>query len=1256
MPRTISTVVVVPTLLALLGPWGGAALAATAEERDVHAEALGVLIDRDYRLPAKRQLAAYRAAQYPDDGGWFGKCLEWQYADRFRTRSVDDAERKELSAKADSLRAELEQAEAAGKLPEWVSTRVKGGGKMLRLVNDLGEFINADRPAPQLGIESIPVEKRSAAQDTVKTLIAAAQADWDGGMKKLKDFLPQEEEADQAGENDPKARAVIQKGVMLRLEIARSAALAVRALREVAERGAEYGLDPAPAAGFLKTFSGGMATTLGEWDMQFSDMHPYLHYYILSLMGEAVRWKAKGLTTDDVEEGFQLLIGLDVGKEFGDPRVRDEVRTLQVKTWAERLTWRRLKATDQDFARGVTEWEEFQKLARTSGLRLDDRNQDRAVEIARTHFAAARLLKAKGDMVGATAAAAAVGQVRSNPLAANAREWVGWINGGGPNRQDVSWGQSALPVEPNMAISTAKTFLGSVRDASDPARRRAYLVNAAVALRGGILGLNVPDWQAGSVAIEPELWARYADALSQLGLRWHAAIAARAGLESLAATIAGSKTNPWRTAKGEWNETGKHAQRLARNAIVYANGLSRAMRGSGTNDLWIKTVDLVKKVSPEDAGANLDLSLIYGLIEEGDFDRAVEEAKAFQKKYPDRFYDAVQVQVFAMRKRYAGAKKSSPEQRQKLETEMLAYAGEVQRRAKDDLGKTEDPAQRRILERAANTVLVVQAEINNAKGDFQAQLKTLGPAFWRNPPADEETSAQLMRYLCLAVKDWYKLRVSDEKARLDPQTMLADWAVIAGAYEAWRVQKERMPAQAESLIRTGQALAFVMQNVVILSNEIRKGKAAPARIGEINAGASRAYADLVAPTLGAASRPELLLSVANALWSLNEHARALPLLQWFIAAVEADPEVATIDTAPAQLLDPLDPTLGGRPELREQWKQVRDLLIDDPGLAKKIIEGIEEKDWGEKRRDFGRAIDEIVKLREAATKMRTTLGKDFAQVDASLDKLRILCGKQVQRLAVMANLAAGLRETGDKAGANAMYDRLIAYDPTNLVFQAAIVEMVIDRLRDGIPPVPGKDELERARQIAAVVRGNVPPGDRDTYWTACIQVLELSAALGGDEIRLVNQRMTYDRSNRSTPADELQQLPREKRDHKDVRRARNPLSVELARRYLKLFELPGIDTQKNVKPYRIDQIAVDDKTVTLFLPVDAPAFAPVTREIEGGMKVTFFWPEGQQPPPEEAPKPSPAPEAEPPADKPAEKPADKPAPATDKPAAPGEAK
>lgn len=1211
---------IAPTLLALgllpAAAWG----ATSAAERDAHLDAVKSLIERDFRLPAQRQLAAFAAAEYPD-AAWHGKFLAWFYADRFRALSPDPAEKAKLEAEAKALFAELDAAKA--QLPQDIQDQIGGAGKIFRLINDLLRVCGQDSAPHQLGAQAIIPEQRAALNSITLTLIGDINAYFKEGLAKIQAHQKAEEDALLLEETDPKFLTVAQEAVRMRAALVRPVYWAHLVLREIAERGNSFGLDPAPARDFLKDFASKNFKTLEEWDFNWGGYDPSLRHPLLDLCLQAARFKVPQASIEDIAGEMQALVDIDINnyKQAG-VAVQEEIRTLQVKAAASLVAFYREAGRDvapKYFQRGLEVFQQFkEKYKSDRSFRLDHPNHARVVELARLHFQVGRLQKAKGDPA-AVGTFGLVSSVRTHPLAGNAAAWAAWAirpEGETTISSGATWGEVPVASDPAIAILTGGALLKAARTSGDPALQRQSLLSAAVTLRNGVLGLGSAAYAETADELAPEVWARYCDALSQLGMRWHAALAAQAGLRDIATRLAANKGAPWKERNGTWNAKGRLISTLARNSFSYTAHLRMAGNSSAVSALTIDITNLVRQVSPDDAGKSQDISFILSLLAEKDWRAASTKIDEFVKAYPEESYRGASLRAMLNRGAYDAAKTEA--EKKTIAERALKEADATAKQAEAELLKTTDPARKRVLNQALREGQALTAFFALRQGKNEVVLDLLGQHYWQNPPGDESTTIEMLGYLCQAMRNYFEELSKDEQKRGDAAQLIANWPRTLQSYEIWKVQHERFPAAEERIGRLGGSLARVFQIVAAQTALLRRADTAPAELGAIEATANRAFADLIEPTLGPKSRPGTLLGVANVLWDLDEHPRAGRLYELYLAQIGDDPELAALREAPKDALAELDGLISQRPELRSKWNEAKDLLIDDPQLPQRIIEGnLPPDQWGEKKRDFVAAVVAIRALREEVGKGRITLGANFKPIDDGLARLDAMVTQLGRTMAVNGKLAQAYSEQGEKGKANAIYSKLIAYDPTNPDFLAAAVQLTIDQIKDGkteVSEAQKKTALIQAARVREQAQNGTP-----AYWTAKIQTLELSITLG--DTKEVNGALRFDAVNQSTPADDLQLLPRQKRDDKRVRRARNAVSIDLCRRYLALFQQPGITEKPN---FTLVDSELDGKPVTLFVPLDAPKFTVHTRELDNGTTVRFFWEEGKEPPPEPEPAPAPA--------------------------------
>ncbi len=1213
---------IVPTLLAL-GLLPAAAVAATSgTEREAHLEAVLSLIEQDYRLPAQRQLAEFQKAAYPDSE-WHGKFLTWYHADHFRTLVLDQAEQIRLAAEAKSLEAELKAAAQADKLPRNMKEKLNGSGAVIRLVNYLLRVVGQDQVPSRGGLVA---ERTAALNATTLALIAAASANFETGVAAVKANAKNEDEIQQIEDiQDAKFQKGALAAVEVRLDVVRTTYFAVKVLREVAERGKDFGLDDAAATAFLKAFSTKYFALLQDWDYGWGEYHPYLRALTIDLAAQGARFKVKGANADDMSADLRKILDLDLS--VYPPAVADEIRTLQAKSWGNYLAWCREMGRDvapKWYQTGLEAYKEFKDKTKSDRhFRLDHPDTERAAEVARVYFQAGRLLEAKSDPT-AVGAYSAVSAVRANPLAGNALPMISnRPKSAGQQQAGGAWGAQPIAEDPAGAVLMGNAMLRQANASGDPALQRSSLIAAAVSLRNGVLGLASASYAEGSDEIAPELWFRYAESMSKLGMRWHAALVSQAGLHYIEARTKELKgKSPWRDRAGKWTASGRFVSLLARNSVTYASNLLAAGRGLAVTQIYDDSINLVNSVSPEDGGQALDRIQIIIAIQEGDFKRALELTEVYGKKYPGEYYDTASMRSYVFSTWLNQLKK--PEERKPIAEKAKKEAKETAERAKADLPSVKDAARKRVLNQALRDGQALEAVIALSDGDNTRVLDMLDAEYWKNAPSDQDKAAQMLGYMCQALRQWYQAQVKDKEKVGDGALLVASWPRVQVAYEVWKTQKSRLNTQEEKVAKQGVQIAYVFN--VIANFQIpamRSRPGSPPQLGEIQKAAARAYADLIEPTITDASKPELMLQVGNVLWDLDEHVRACRLFELYLTTVGTDPELAALRDTPKQVLAALDGPIRARPELRAKWEEVVDLLYDDPGLQKRILDGLPEADWREKKRDYVRAIEAIRALRADAAKARMSLGAEFAKIDEGLAKLEVQMQQLGRDLSVTAKLALGFREQGKKVKANALYEKLIAYDPTKPEYLSATIELTIDAIKIGEPVT---DELKTLTRVKAKNVRDASQTGSPVYWTAVIQLLELSLSL--KDLKLVNDNLKFDAVNQSTPADDLQARPRERRDDKRVRRAGNVLTVDLCKRYLAIFSQPGV----TIKPsFAITEVEIDSKPTLIYVPVDAPKFVAVRRELDDGTVVNFLWEEGKDPPPEPEAEPTPVavPEAAP---------------------------
>lgn len=1194
----MSTRALSPTLIALAcAAFGGVRLdAATASERDQHFAAIEALIAAQLRLPGERQLAEFEKAGYPDDG-WHRKTLRWYFADVFKTEITDQAKAKALEGQATALRGEIEGADKGGTLPEAPKALFAGAGDATsRTVNEVGQMVKPDGVEPLV----ISPEAQAKVRRQVEFLVDSAGKRFAAAVAKVKANAEKEKGIWDYPDGDAKGTALIKEATFLRADALRALYIPHIILREVVTRGRDFGLDPEPAAKMLAAVLKANAKTIEDWDYNFGDYYPPLKMQANVLLGEAIRQQVGGeIKLEAVEAELMKLIDQKLDGLSRD--AKEGVVDLQIKAWAALIKLRTELGGDRNLLKGEEFWRAWlADRGRESGMK-PGANNGFSREVGGLYIAAARLLAAKGDKAGAQALLGQVVANKKQPQWHNASDWLRKLSGRGADTgSGDSWGQPVVPADPSQALVVAQALIRAAKETADANLARSQIQSAAIQLRAAVMGLSA-GWEDQFAENGAEVFNAYASALNQLGLRIHAAIAAAEGLKAVKAKVAAAPkgANPYRTGpKQEWNEQGKKVAILARNGLVFASNLSSRLKGPGAQAMASDLFEAVKQVAPEEFGKGSEWNFIVAKLQEGDWNGAIEQAGKYRKNYPEDTIKVFGVVTSALLGKYNQARdREDRAGTARAGDEMRAFSGEIKayiaQQKSSKTGLTAD--QQRDLQKAANTIESMDISVLMGDGKFDEVVRRLGPDYWKNPPADETLFAQMLRNLAQAVQRQERERIKDAARKADPKALVALWPTYQFAYDTYAKMLPRVkdPEERRKTEAAGQRLADLFAITSFLAENLGKEKDAPAELVTIALASKRAMADLLEPVYTEKEKPENLLGVGMVLWDLGDHGRAVRLLELFVKKAGENAELAAFREDPKAVLDAAEATVIGRPELKGDWARLRDLVEDKPGF-KDEREKVERASWSEQPADFAKALQDLRKFRAKVAEMKLKMGDGYAKADAALAKLDSLLGTAVREAVVSKRLAQGWRETGKIDQARDLYLKLYAQDPDDPVVATAVVDITVDQIKNPGPKgPPDQATIQKAELISRKIRDEAGK-DQFLYWTAAIQVYELNAALGTkDNLATINKGLKYDSVNQSDPSwtlvsPRVSPDARQAGDRKDVRRAANALAVDLAKRYLALYQLPGV-TQKPT--YKLDAVQIDGKEQVVFVNLDS---APMT--------------------------------------------------------------
>lgn len=1193
-----------PTLLALVavGAWGQLSAADQSGERDALFDAVRALIDHEVQGPAARQLKTFTAASFPD-ATWYQKFLDWDYADRFHTTDP---------AQTEAMNKELAQAAAAGQLPPAVRDAFKeSGDTMWRMVKDLANDINPDAPPQGVGADFLSAAQKSARQRLVVGIIASCKQDWDQAVQALKDFAPSEKRLWDMDEKNPEYKTLSYQACKLRYDACHVLWKAHLVLREVITRGKEFGVDATPVNEFYQEIFKNVKDDDGilNWDYQYGDQYPPLKADANTLLAEAVRQKIPGVSGEDVETELFKIIDLDL-KPYPQA-VRDEFVELQLNTWTELLRWHLELGDDRSLRRGIEDLQMLQDRLKNMNVQLNSATP-RAVSLAKALIVGGRLQAAAHNVSAANQLLAEVAGSKANPLAPNAAQWIGYLaHGSGVHAGDNAWGSAPEADEPQLALSTAESFIQQAKDTDDFKLSQSMWVNAAVALRNGILGLS-DGYEDEFIANAPALYERYAFVLYKMNMHYHAAIAAEQGLKAVAARIT-PKQNPWRVGgdpKRPLTEDGKAVEKLVKNGKIYARSLVR-LAGATTKGVQAvneRILTLAFALLPELQGRDAEKDEIVAYLTEGNFDEAIAKAREFAHKYSDDadYYWAFSVITNALMSKYdALSKAGRTDDLPDVANQLQVLSKKIQDRLKDKPSLTSDER------KALTTAISAPVFVNFTTGKYADVIQALSAEFWRSAPPDDGLRARMLRYLCMS-----ELKGQETTPPTDPAAVTAAFTTLQPAYTIFSKQAPR--------IRDEDALHSVMVGAKALASAYNKLQSTAARLVNANvAGADKLLplikssrtilADLLYPTITAKTPPGNIYAVAGLLWEMDgpqAHEKAGHCYQLYLQAIGNDIAVQDFKRNPKPVLDAVENAVTQRPELRDDWKAIRANLEDGPGVEDwRTGKASRDEISGQPVVDYVQALEKLRPFRRRFEDLRTLMGDDqytacTKQLDALLATV-LSCGQEIQ---AKKRLAQYDREAGKGDEARLLYNELIHYDPDDPDFALAFVDNVLDDLpKSTVQPA----QIEKARGIAAKIRDS---GDQDLqkFWTAQIQVFELSIAL--KDMGEVNDALASLAARGDVSSDLVQPAVRGdakiRGDDRHIRRPANEGALTLARRYLRLYQAPGVTAKPS---FEIRDVEVDGKTYTLFVDVGTPQVVGYSVENADGDPVVEFLPAGVSP-------------------------------------------
>ncbi len=1202
-----------PTIVALLAVGCGSRLAAADDAstaRDAEFEAVRQLIDHEIQAPAARQLKLFLAANYPG-ADWYQKYLDWDFSDRFH-----DLE----AAKVEAMAKEISEASKSGSLPPVVQAAFKGGGgTMWRMVQELAQVMGPDITPDAVGASNLAASERDRRNRLLKGIIAACDVEWNEALDKVKANAEAETKLQDMDEHNPSFQPETYKACNLRYDAVHVLWKAHVVLREAITRGKDFGVDPQPAIDYLSkvlSYQKDGPSDLGKWDYDWGLDYMPLKADVNEMLGEALRLKVGAVNMDDIETSFFQVFDYEL-KQF-KPNVRDQFVELQLRTWASMLRWHLELGDDANLKRAIDDFNNLQeRLKGTAAINLNG-SDARAIALAQCYLVAARI---QGKLHNTTACNSLLGKVagaRQNPESGNAGMWLLYLTHGGGGGDphvvggDEEWGQAPEADDPSQAVDTASAFLAQALETDDAKQARGLFTHAAVALRNGILGLS-DGYEDQFIAEAPIIYERYAYALYKLDMHFHAAIAAEEGLRAIAARIT-AKESPWRMGKDPkraLTEEGKPLEKLCKNATTYASMLrQRARKSQVVESVHGDVLELALKILPETQSVDKEWSKAYDDYQSGEFEKCKDDVRALLKadRTDANFYKGFALITSALMGEYEKAKSSGDaDAMQKAADELTTDSDKIIAMLKDRPKLTSDE------QKAYTTAISTPVFINFNAKKYDDVIAALDAKFWKAAPPDEDLRARMLNYLCMSALSLQRARVDDQGKGEDAKAILEQFPKQQAIYATFQRQASRLKDEAADRVAAGgKAMAATFNSVQKAATAlILGGDAAADKLKPLIMESRKALADLLYDTLGLKSKPDNVLAVAGLLWEMQDHERGAALYKIYLKQIAKDAKAQDFKRNPKPVLDQVEGVVTQRPELRADWKLIRDLCEDGPGVDDWRDSKIERSQLTEEPIDYARAVERLRAYIATIDQMRSILGEQsWQQMHAQLDPLLAMAVGLAQEIQAMKRVAQYDRESGNGPEARAFYDKLGRYDPDDPDTAVAQVDTVLEDLKGG-REVP-KEQIEHARSVAAKIRGSEGDNNPRMFWTSQIQVLELSIAL--NDMANVNDALKA-LGNHGDVSNDLVSPPvhgdaKIRGDDKRMRRPANAEAIALAQRYLALYKAKGVTV---LPSFEVRDIDVDGKTVTVFVDAGAPKLVGHSVENDAGDPVVEFLPEGVDP-------------------------------------------
>jgi hypothetical protein len=1185
LPRLSRTLLSAALTVGLSGP----VMAATSEaEIDTFAEIVKSLVDREVDGVADRQLAAF--IDLAGERHAYARILRLHFARTFALSRAGE-EGETLKKTAEQLEKELSSLVNDSSLPDTWRDLIKLDPmqELLNLVKGLQSNMDPGKPPPDLnlmpdGFSQQIAEQVELCMQLVKEAIPYYQ-------KRIDEYEPTLQakwfELENPSRNEQK---FLFEGIRRRLALANIYYLGIKTMLEVELRAEAFQLPAelvSKAQAFLGEIIAPLDETLDDWDFNYADYNPTFKHRILVIRLEHLRHGASGEDANarapefqDIEFFVTDMLDMDVNNYPA------QFRTTLVSTKATFLgelmllaqAWEQQDATAAktlvDYA--LQAWEKADTEMKRA---LRDRSDKITRKAGELFINAARFFHLRGNQQAAMQALSDVTALKNQPWRRNAQAWQDHMLQGDGGPQTVDWGATPQAGDAESAISLFKTLRKAARNTADAAKAQSFRMQAAIALRNAIYGLQQSEDREAFIEFGPTLYQHYAYILRDMGWHEHAAIVAEQGLRAVFPYWGEEKDqyegNPWGDPldREKLNEAGLMVQRLSNDYWMYSNRLKRFDNSLAARDRYSDAVELRKRIDPNAEGA--EKTEIVTAIQDGEYENAIKLAKQYSSKATTTS-EQIWYQRITLYAYYLWfdelVKDETADQTtiSRVEQEMRQELATLEQMIAPELAKGEqaDPEARK----AKNFSIVVDIGSLHRNEDWAGIIDKLGPDFWQDPP-EVPIQVKMLNMLTNAVYK-QRLAISNNKDdRWNPELILKPWPDYQHAYQTLlaveKTSGSRMKGNRQRMTVVYQAVSIHARGFVKnIENGLEQFQGMPlAKLYEIARAATITYIDLLTPTLADNTPVETYIGLAQSLWEVDAKQRAVGFYEKYLDSAAQREDLQAFAADPAGVVDPIgELLLSARRQYEDRWMMIRDLLIDKPGFIEQYERVGGKKDQlSEAKRDFIKAHKELSNLYDELEEKQALIGT-WDQLQPKLEDLTETVKHLSWGVQFTTRLVEAYMDIGDTERAVQLASELIAYDPLYPPYMTVFVEGVL--LQDA----PSREQLQKAQQKSARVR-NMTRGQAERifdYWTAYCQVMETSVLL--NDMDVVNRSLHRLQINNDFPIYDL------RLGAEEPIQARNEGDITVWKRFLRIYDTPGISFPK---PYRIEQ---QDDGTTIAIP------------------------------------------------------------------------